>query len=175
MAFLSHHNQHNSGGINQQNNIDNSTHINVFNGSNKSSQDPNENVERIIVIGILVIVTTALYKMIIPKVIKYNWIIVMLIFILAIINIIYAFKEFSSSNERIVTIVQAFAPIAGQMIWVKLNPQKKVTDFLQAVKADNISEIYKDITPIINAAINGKPDILFYIFVSTSCFYFCIL
>lgn len=60
--------------------------------------------------------------------------------------------------------MQAFAPIAGQMIWVKLNPQKKVTDFLQTVKADNISEIYKDITPIINAAINGKPDILFYIF-----------
>ena len=151
MSFLSHHNQQNSGGINQQNNIDNSTHINMFNGfneSNKPSQDPNENVELIIGIALFVVIITVLYKKISSIIINYSWAIILAILVLAIINIIYAFKERYSNSEKIITIMQGLIPIVGQITWVKLNPQKKVTEFLKTVKVDNVSGIYKSITPI---------------------------
>ena len=154
MSFLSHHNQQNSGGINQQNNIDNSTHINMFNGfneSNKPSQDPNENVELIIGIALFVVIITVLYKKISSIIINYSWAIILAILVLAIINIIYAFKERYSNSEKIITIMQGLIPIVGQITWVKLNPQKKVTEFLKTVKVDNVSGIYKSITPIFNA------------------------
>lgn len=168
MSFLSHHNQQNSGGINQQNNIDNSTHINMFNGfneSNKPSQDPNENVELIIEIALFVVIITVLYKKISPIIINYSWAIILAILVLAIINIIYAFKERYSNSEKIITIMQGLIPIVGQITWVKLNPQKKVTEFLKTVKVDNVSGIYKSITPIFNALSNGNINIFIYIII----------
>ena len=139
--------------------------FNGFNESNKPSQDPNENVELIIGIALFVVIITVLYKKISSIIINYSWAIILAILVLAIINIIYAFKERYSNSEKIITIMQGLIPIVGQITWVKLNPQKKVTEFLKTVKVDNVSGIYKSITPIFNALSNGNINIFIYIII----------
>ncbi|NRO55575.1 hypothetical protein [Lactobacillus helveticus] len=171
MSFLSHHNQQNSGGHNQQINIDNSVHNFNMNGSGGSTEDTDESIGWFIALILVIgIITTFLYKVINPFIIKYNLGIVAIIFAFAMVNVYYAFKIFDTSSKRAGIIVQASLPMVVQMIFVQLNPHNKVTKFLQSIKLSNMSKIHKSVDQICNVAIHGNGDVLIYIFIQSVLF-----
>lgn len=162
MSFFDRHDQHNTGGYNFQNNIDNSVHNTSINLSNSSSQQPDDYVRGLLILPIIAGgLLIQCYDQFSMWVQKWYWLIFSIIIILSILEALYVYKNFIDSKRGLIcNVIQSLFVIGSMIIWKLQNVDDKLRPLMKKIENNFIHYF------IINS--NEARVIILYCFLQTA-------
>ena len=135
MSFFDRHDQHNSGGYNIQNNIDNSVHNTNINPVSNSAQQSDDYLWAI-VSAFFILGGTLLrwYDQFSIWVQKWFWLICGIVVAALVLEVIYVYNKTNDGKKILCNIIQASLTIGSLVIWKLLNVDEELRPIMRVAE-----------------------------------------